>query len=60
MSQTEINKNLDEKRKIISWLIKKNIRDLNDFGRVMNLYYTDKEGLISAINKNDTKNILGR
>ena len=60
MSQTEINKNLDEKKKIILWLIKKNIRDLNDFGRVMNLYYTDKDELIKAVNKNDIKKILGR
>ena len=60
MSQTEIEKNLDIKRKIITWLIKKNIRDLNDFGRVMNLYYTDKDTLMQAINKNDTKKIIGR
>jgi len=42
------------------WLIKNNIRDLNDFGKVMNLYYTNKEELIHDIGKNDVKMVLGR
>jgi len=60
MSQTELNRNLDEKKNILTWLIKNNIRDLNDFGRVMNLYYTDKETLTKINKKNNVKSVLGR
>ncbi len=60
MSQAEINKALETKKKIISWLIKNNIRDLNDFGKVMNLYYINSEALMDSIQKNDIKKILGR
>ena len=59
MSQTEINRNLDEKKKVLSVLIKHNVRDLNEFGKVMNLYYTDKEMLLDAVRKEDAKMILG-
>ncbi|MBM3234411.1 CpaF family protein [Candidatus Pacearchaeota archaeon] len=60
MSQTELNKNLDNKKKIILWMVKNNIRDLNDFGKVMKFYYTDKESLMESIKKNDIKGILNR
>ena len=58
MSQREIDQNLEEKKRIILWLIKNKIRDLNDFGKVMNHYYHNKEELIKSISKNDIKNIL--
>ncbi len=60
MSQTDINKNLEEKKQVLSWLVKREIRDLNDFGRVMNLYYIDKEELMAAIRRNDVKSVLRR
>ena len=60
MSHIQINKNLDEKRDILNWLVKNDIRDLNDLGRVMNHYYNNKEGLIKAISKNSVKQVLGR
>jgi flagellar protein FlaI len=58
MSPSELNKNLEVKKEILSWLVKNKIRDLNDFGRVMNFYYVNRETLISAVKKNDVKRIL--
>ncbi len=60
MSQREINSELDLKKKILSWLIKNNVRDLHSFGNVMNLYYKNKDLLISSINKDDKKIILNK
>lgn len=60
MSQSELNKNLDGKKKVISWMVQNKIRDLNDFGKVMKFYYTDKESLMESIKKNDIKGILNR
>jgi len=60
MSQKMLNTNLEDKKKILDFLIKNKVRDLNDLGRVMNLYYTNKEELIKLINKNNLKAIIGR
>jgi len=59
MSQKEIEKNLEEKKSILKWLIKNNIRDLNSFGRVVNMYYLKKEDLISAVSSDNPKKIFG-
>ena len=58
MSEIEINKNLEYKKSIFDWLIKNKIRDLESFGKVMNLYYTDPEELKSIIKNNLTNKIL--
>ncbi len=58
MPQSELNKNLEEKIFILAWLIKKSIRDLNDFGKVMNFYYINKEELIKKIREDDVNGIL--
>jgi len=58
LSQKDVEKNLAEKKKILEWLIKKEIRDLNSIGKVMNLYYLDKEALMQAISENNTMKIF--
>jgi len=58
-TEKEIAEDLERKKKIINWLIQNNIRDLNDFGKVMNFYYTHRDILLEAIQKNDVKKILG-
>jgi len=60
MSQLEIDKNLQEKKEILEWMIKNKIRYLNDFGKIMNLYYTNKDFLIKEMHKNNVKKLLGR
>jgi len=58
MSNAEIKRNLDEKKKILQYLAKNHIRSIQDFGKVMNLYYKNRETLIKYINKNNKKAIL--
>jgi flagellar protein FlaI len=53
MSRSEINKSLEERKHILSWLIKHNIRALQDFGKVMNIYYKNKPVLLDIIKKDD-------
>ncbi len=60
MSEKEIEENLSEKRKILDLLIKNNIRDLNDIGRVVKTYYGDKETLLEAVKKGDIRRIIER
>ena len=59
LSPSEIDKDLEMKKKILLWLSKNNIRELNAFGKVTTLYYKNKDMLLKAIAKNDKKTILG-
>jgi len=58
MTEKELEEDLEEKKKILSWLIKNKIRDLKNFGKVMNLYYSEKENLLKYISENNLKKIL--
>jgi len=60
MSERELNEDMETKKKIILYLIKNKIRSLNNFGKVINEYYRDKDELIKNISKNDTNKILGK
>jgi len=55
MSGAEIQENLAEKMKILSWLVDNKIRDLKSMGKVMSSYYSNKGLLMGAIEKNDRK-----
>ena len=57
MSQSEINQNLNQKKEILNWLINKGIRSLNETGKVMNLYYTNKALLSEIIKKNQVEKL---
>jgi flagellar protein FlaI len=57
MTQAEINSNLKEKKDIFTWLIKNNIRGLEEIGRITNLYYRNRELLLKAISQNN-KNLI--
>ena len=52
MSKNEINLDLTNKINILKWMVKKNITDLDEIGRVIATYYTNKEGLLKFISKN--------
>jgi flagellar protein FlaI len=55
MSQSELDKNLENKKIILLWLIKNKIRSLEEIGKVMNYYYSDKENLLKEIRENNVK-----
>jgi len=58
MSENEINKELEIKKKIILWLMKHKVRKLDDLGMAVNLYYQNKELLLKKIAKNDINFVL--
>jgi len=58
MTEKEIESDLNEKKEILSWLGKNNLRDLTTFGKIMNLYYKNKKLLMKAIKDNDIKAVL--
>jgi archaeal flagellar protein FlaI len=58
MSQTQVAEELQQKKNILEWLVKNHIRSLGEVGRVMNLYYRDKEFLLGSIKKGNKSAIL--
>ncbi len=58
MSEEDIKEDLNLKKKILNWLINHKIRNMEDIGKTMNLYYLNKELLLKKIAKNDVKFIL--
>ena len=52
MTEEEINKDIEERVKIFKWMIKNNIWKINDVGKVMKIYYTDKDTLLKGVKKN--------
>lgn len=55
MTQNEVNEDIAKKESILMWLVKNKIRSLEEFGKVMNYYYSDKSFLLKEIRKNNVK-----
>ncbi|MBS3097206.1 CpaF family protein [Candidatus Woesearchaeota archaeon] len=51
-SKEQLNRNLKEKEEVLIWLVKQNINTVNEVGRVMAEYYTDKESIMKKVKKN--------
>ncbi len=51
LSLKEIYKDLKEKESILKWIVKKNIRKIEDVGEIMKRYYLDKDSLLKMIKK---------
>jgi PAS domain S-box-containing protein len=51
MNLSEINKDLETKKKILDYLVKNKIRDLNNVGKVTAQYYLDPDFVIKNITK---------
>ena len=52
LSLKEINDDISEKMKILSYLVKNNLRGIVVVGKVLNQYYLDQETVIDSVNKN--------
>jgi len=51
-SRDEINQEIDMKRRILEWMVEHDVRKIEDFGKVMNRYYTDMQTVIDLVNNN--------
>jgi len=50
MTVKEIEADLKEKQNVLKWLLANKLNRIHDIGRVMNMYYTDKDELMAAVN----------
>lgn len=49
LSEQSIKNDLDEKIKILKWLVQQNISDVNEIGLIMSDYYSDKSYLLKKV-----------
>jgi len=56
-SKAEIREELEKKQKVLGWMIKFNVRNVNDVGRTIAQYYRDPENVMMAVEKNQKPKI---
>jgi len=49
MTEREIMDDLEGKRKVLEWLLRKNIKEVNDVGKIITEYYIDKETVLDLV-----------
>ncbi len=49
MDDNEIKKNIEEKKKILIWMVKNKIKDINKVGRIISDYYKDPESVLKKV-----------
>jgi len=54
MSDKEFEDNIEEKKKILQWMLKQNIKTVNTVGKVIADYYRDKDYVLNLVKKNKT------
>ncbi len=52
LTKQEVNQELQDKTQILKWLALKNISNVDDIGKIVATYYTNKENLLKFIRKN--------
>jgi len=55
-SRTEIEKDIEQKIKVLRWLVEQKISDVNQVGRIMAEYYTNNEELMKIVDKKKSFN----
>lgn len=60
MQEDDMKKDLDEKEKILNWMLANNIKTVNPVGKVVAEYYHDRKAVMKVINgKKSPEEILG-
>lgn len=60
LSVDEVKEEIEMKKNILDWLVKNNVRQVEEVGKVMNRYYIDKETVLDLVNNDKSpKKLLG-
>ncbi len=53
LTQKEIEDDINEKKAIIDWIVKNNVKGVNNVGYIIANYYLDKSKVLSLVSKNE-------
>src|SRR3989344_3619578 len=59
MNDVEIDKDIKTKESILQWMVKDNIRSIEQVGTIMNMYYLDAEFVETSVKKGTAQKLLG-
>ena len=51
MDDNDVKMDLEDKKKVLKWLVNKNVKDIHEVGRVVSEYYRNREELIKIVEK---------
>ena len=60
MDKKEIKEDMEEKEKILKWLVRNNVNTVNTVGQVISKYYTDKDSLFKNMRRGNLHEIFGK
>lgn len=49
MTEKEVWDDIESKKQILEWLFRREIKDVNDVGRIVNEYYRDKDAVLNLV-----------
>jgi flagellar protein FlaI len=49
MSDDDIDKDISEKKEILEWIVKHDIKDIHEFGRIVSEYYRDRKSILDMV-----------
>jgi flagellar protein FlaI len=52
LSKNQLNKSLKDKEKVLKYLVKRKIDTIDNVGKIMAEYYTNKDNIMKFVNKN--------
>jgi hypothetical protein len=52
LTPKEIEEDVEEKARILEWLVKNEVTGVNEVGRIINNYYKNKEKILYYVNNN--------
>jgi len=58
LTPKEIKEEIRIKKSILEWMVKHNVRGIEDVGKIMNRYYVDTSSVLKAVEKNKKPEIL--
>ena len=59
LTPDEIREEIEMKKKILEWLVRNNIKKIEEMGKIMNRYYVDTDTVIKVVNEDqDPKKLL--
>ncbi len=53
MSDEDIEKDLEEKKLILKWMVKNKVKDIHEFGRIVSEYYRDKDKILKMVKRSE-------
>jgi flagellar protein FlaI len=51
MDDEELGRNLAEKKRILEWMVKNNINDINEVGKIVSQYYIEPDSVLKKVGK---------